>query len=361
MSSLTGTTTRIRGKPVPAAAPPSSSLRSRRGRPLGELTFSAVIPTKDRATRAQAAVAGLLVQTRRPERIVVVDASEPPLTLPAQLREAARVADVELVLITGQPSTSGQRNRGVERVRTPLVLLLDDDVTLRLDYAQVLLERWEHDGLAAYGALVGAPLNVPHQRWLPRLLRRASMLHYQARRAPATTFRRSRKLRLVSVPAGEVVVPACGAGYGLFRTDLLRRHPFDERFSGYVQGEDLDMSSRLSADAPILQVPSARWAHDFSPHERVSAARWRQRGRTETYFRARHLERSPLSLAAFALSLLAETGVATAYSLRHRGGHVFGYVAGVREMLHESDLGYASGPEPVGAGSSAASEVSSAD
>jgi hypothetical protein len=87
-------------------------------------------------------------------------------------------------------------------------------------------------------------------------------------------------------------------------------------------------------------VPSARWAHDFSAHERASAARWRQRGRTETYFRARHLERSPLNWAAFAVSLLAETVVATLYSLRYRGWHVAGYLEGVLEMLRDRDYRY---------------------
>jgi hypothetical protein len=137
-----------------------------------------------------------------------------------------------------------------------------------------------------------------------------------------------------------VVIPACGAGFGVFRTDLLRRHPFDERFPGYAPGEDLDMSSRLSADAPILQVPQVRWEHNFRPDERVSAARWRQRGRTETYFRLRHLERSRLSQAAFALSLFAEAVIAAMYSLRHRGSHFACYIGGMLETLRERDYSY---------------------
>jgi hypothetical protein len=299
-----------------------------------------VIPTKDRPERAETAVAALLSQSRRPARIVLVDASHPPLRPQPQLRESVRKARVELVVLHTLPSTSGQRNRGVEHVRTPVTLLLDDDVTLASDYAEVLLRRWQQVGLGAFGALVGVPRDEPPQRLLPRLFRMASMLHYHALRSPATSFRRSRKLRLVPVPAHDVAVPACGAGYGLFRTDLLRRHPFDERFPGYAPGEDHDMSSRLSADAPILQVPSALWAHDFSVHERASPARWRQRGRTETYFRARHLERSPLNWAAFAVSLLAETVVATLYSVRYRGWHVVGYLAGVLEMLRDGDYTY---------------------
>jgi GT2 family glycosyltransferase len=248
----------------------------------------------------------------------------------------ANDAGVELLVTSAKASTSGQRNRGVEEVDTPLVLLLDDDVKLDDDYAEVLLERWEGAGLEAYGGMVGVPEFVPAQGAVARAMRRVFQLHYQAPRGRATTLRRSRKLRLVPRPAEDVEVEACGAGYGLFRTDLLRRHPFDERFPGYAPGEDLEMSSRLAADAPILQVPAVRYLHEWDPRERVAPERWRDRGRRETYFRLKHLDDSALSRAAFYFSLVAETGVAAGASLRDRDTrHVRGYVRGVRETLRE--------------------------
>jgi GT2 family glycosyltransferase len=318
------------------------------GRGSCTLAYTTVIPTKDRPARVEATVSALLSQTRLPARIVLVDASSPPLTPSHELQERSSAAGVELVVLESEASTSGQRNRGVEHVETPLILLLDDDVTLHAEFVQVLIDRWERDGLTAFGALVGTRMNGPRQRLLPRLLRLVGMLHYQAFRSASTSFRRSRKLRLVSRPAHEVMVPACGAGCTLLRTDLLRRHPFDERFSGYAPGEDLDMSCRLSADAPILQVPGACWTHDLSHKERTSVLRWRQRGRIETYFRARHLERSPFSIAAFALSLFAEAAIAAAYSVRHLDGHFLGYVSGVLETLREGGYRYVAPPaEPM--------------
>src|ERR1700682_2407918 len=266
-------------------------------------TYTTVIATRDRPRRARNAVEGMLSQSLRPERIVVVDASEPPLALDDQLREAAQDAGVELVLMHTPPSTAAQRNRGIETAETPLVLLIDDDVTLQSDYVEILLNRWQRDGLHAFGAMVGAAAVIGPQAPIERLLRRAFMLHYEARAAAATSFRRSRKLRLARKPSHEVIVPVCGGGYGLFRTDLLLRHPFDERFPGYAPGEDLDMTSRLAVDAPILLVPSVRYVHKRDPRERRSPERWYLRGRRETYFRLKHLDRSPLRRAAFALSL----------------------------------------------------------
>jgi len=300
------------------------------------LSYTAVIPTRNRAGHLPGAVATLLAQTRRPARIVVVDASDEPLTPGETLTRAVAQAGVELVVVHAEPSTAGQRNRGVERAETPLVLLLDDDVALQDDYVEVLLERWRRAGLNAFGAMVGAPDYMPPQGPFGRMARRALMLHYQAPRGRATTIRRSRKLRLVPVPPDDVIVPTCGAGFGLFRTDLLRRHPFDERFSGYAPGEDLDMSFRLGAEAPILQVPAVRYLHAWDPRERTSPARWYLRGRRETYFRLRHLERSVLSRAAFALSVLAEAAMAGIDSARERDPrHVSGFLRGVAEALRE--------------------------
>jgi GT2 family glycosyltransferase len=300
------------------------------------LTYTAIIPTVDRPHRARVAVEALLDQSRPPTRIVVVDASEQAFEPDTALAAGAQQAGVVLDVVSAPASTAGQRNRGVDLAETQLVLLLDDDVTLDTDYVEVLLTRWEAAGLEAFGAMVGVPAYVPHQGLLARILRRGLMLHYQAPRAKATRVRRSRKLRLVPIPATEVEVEACGAGYGLFRTDLLRRCPFDERFPGYAPGEDLDMSSRLAAEAPILQVPSVRYLHEWDPRERVAPQRWHHRGRRETYFRLKHLDDSALSRAAFYLSLFAESALATAASLRERDSrYVRGYVGGVRETLKE--------------------------
>ena len=301
------------------------------------LTYTAVIPTLDRPERARAAIETVLAQSRTPERIVLVDASASPLDPGEELIGAAERASVAIQVISAEASTSGQRNRGVEEAETPLVLLLDDDVKIGPGYVDALLERWEAAGLEAYGAMVGVPEFVPPQGAMSRALRRVFQLHYQAAGGRSTTLRRSRKLRLVPHPDEDVEVEACGAGYGLFRTDLLRRHPFDERFPGYAPGEDLEMTSRLAAEAPILQVPAVGYLHEWDPRERLSPARWHNRGRRETYFRLKHLDDSPLSRTAFYVSLLAETAVAAAASARARDAHhVRGYVRGVRETLREA-------------------------
>jgi glycosyltransferase involved in cell wall biosynthesis len=292
------------------------------------LSYSAVIPTKDRPQALDEAIGVLLEQQRRPERVVVVDASERPWEPPEAPEE------VEIVVVRSRPSTSAQRNLGAQHVESDLVLFLDDDVRLPGDYAAALLACWEAAGLDAFGGMSGTPQVVPRQGPAGRLLRRLAMLNYVDPGAAGMTLRRSGNVRYVPEPRRPSVVPPLGAGATLYRTDLARSHGFDERFDGYAPGEDLEMAFRVGRVAPLLQTPHVRWTHLWDPRERVSPTRWEVRGRCETYFRLRRIDRSPLTLAAFAWSLVAETGVALIDTVRERDiRHVRGFVRGAAASL----------------------------
>ena len=302
--------------------------------------YSAVIPTKDRQEAADETVASLVGQTRVPERIVVVDASARPYRASEALTALAARVGVDLVVIQSRPSTSAQRNLGARRVESPVLLFLDDDVRIPPDYAETLLDRWAAAGLDAFGGMSGTPAVVPRQGRLSRAVRRLTMLNYVDPSGDAMTLRRSGMVRYVPEPRGAVKVPALGAGATFYRTELVLAHPFDERFSGYAPGEDLEMAFRLGAAAPLVQTPEVRWTHLWDPRERVSPRRWYLRGRCETYFRLRRLDRSALTLAAFSLSLLAESALALGDSVRERDPrHLRGFVAGALGALRDSREG----------------------
>jgi glycosyltransferase involved in cell wall biosynthesis len=302
--------------------------------PRQPLAYSAVIATKDRPEAADAAIEVLFGQTRLPERIVIADASAPAYELSGALAARAGHLGVDVVVIHSRPSQSAQLNLGARGVETPIVLFLDDDVRLPRDYAEALLARWDAAGLGAFGGIQGTPAVAPMQGRVTRALRRLTMLNYVDASGEAMTLRRSGKVRFVPEPREAVKVPVLGSGATAYRTELVLAHPFDERFPGYAPGMDLEMSFRVATAAPLLQTPEVRWTHLWDPRERVSPIRWSLRGRCETYFRLRRLDRSPLTLAAFTLSLLAESALALADSVRERDlSHVRGFVGGTLETL----------------------------
>jgi hypothetical protein len=296
--------------------------------------YSTVIPTKDRHASAVETVRILLHQTVLPRRIVVVDASAEVLALPDDVVACARASGVELEVIGSTPSVHAQRNLGARRIETPIVLFLDDDVTVPPNYAEVLLDHWESRGLAGLGGIQGTPAEIPRQSALGRLLRRVAMLSYVDLSASAMKVRRSGKVRFAPLPRGPVQVPVLASGATAYRTDLVLRHPFDERFTGYTPGGDLEMSFRVGSEAALMQIPDVGWTHLWDPRERVSPQRWYVRGRCETYFRLRRLDRSALTLAAFGMSLAADGLIALRDSVREREArHLLGFVHGVSEAL----------------------------
>jgi glycosyltransferase involved in cell wall biosynthesis len=298
------------------------------------LSYSVVVPTKDRREDADATLEDLLDQSRLPERIVVADASDPTYRPSAELAERARHVGVDLLVLRSRPSVHVQRNLGTRRVDTPIVLFLDDDVRIPPNYAEALLARWERQGLKALGGIQGTPADVPRQNRLARGVRRLAMLSYVDPSGDAMTLRRSGKVRFVPEPRGDVRVPVLASGATAYRTELALAHPFDERFAGYTPGGDLEMASRVAAEAPLVQTPEVRWTHLWHPRERVSSTRWYVRGRCETYFRLRRLDRSPLTIGAFSISVVADCGLALADSIRNRdAAHVWGFVRGVMQTL----------------------------
>jgi hypothetical protein len=296
--------------------------------------YSAVVPTKDRHEGVDATVENLLQQTLLPDRVVVVDASANRYEPSAGLAERARRLGVDLVVLSSRPSLPAQQNLGARRVETPVVLFVDDDVRIPPNYAQALLERWQTAGLEALGGIQGTPADFPRQGAIGRMLRRLTMLSYVDPSREAMALRRSGRVRFAPEPRGPVQVPVLGSGATAYRTDLVLAHPFDERFPGYSLGSDLEMSFRVASHAPLVQTPEVQWTHLWDPRERISPTRWYVRGRYETYFRLRRLDRSPLTLVAFGVSLVADAGLALRDSLRERDlGHIRGFARGVLETL----------------------------
>ena len=306
----------------------------------GRITYSAVIPTKDRAERVVATVGCLLGQQRLPEEIIVVDASVEPLVLPQRIKEIARTREVGLRVERSRPSTSAQRNLGADLVASDVVLFVDDDVVLPADYMKYLLRRWEELGLESLSGIVGAYSDsVGDGSWLQRSIRRLLMLHYTNPGGSASRIRRSGKMEFVDRPPQETFIPSAGAGATVYRTALARRHRFDERFSGYALGEDHDFSRRVSKEGRILLVPEVGFEHRPAPAPdgRESSLMWHYRGRRENFFRLRHLDDSVLSRWAFWISVCAEGAEAALVSGRSRNlGPLRAYAWGVRQAVRDA-------------------------
>lgn len=120
------------------------------------LTAAVVIPTFNRPGRVVDCLRHLEQQTRRPQRIVVVDSSSDDRT-----RDALR-AFPEAVYARnplGRGHTAESRAIGVSLCSEDVIAFLDDDANARTDWLQELLQRYDDPSVAGVGgsALNGYP------------------------------------------------------------------------------------------------------------------------------------------------------------------------------------------------------------
>jgi len=186
----------------------------------------AVIPTLGRPGPLRDLLEDLAAQTVPPRRVIVVE-QRPPGAEPAALDAAW---PFELVQRTVEwTGACRARNLALQEVRSPWVLLLDDDVRLQADALGLLLAT-----ARAYG--VGAVTAAVH------------LAHQQTEAGPPRVW--------ATFGAGATLVDA---------TALRAAGPFDERLEGGY-GEDAEIGIRLRrAGCNVVQAPAVRVLHLKAP------------------------------------------------------------------------------------------------
>jgi GT2 family glycosyltransferase len=289
------------------------------------LAYSVVVPTLARRPSLRDCLASIAAQIRPPAEVIL---AVPPATDVPDAGAAIVYADVA--------STSAQRNAGVRAASSPIVLFVDDDITLAPDFGAHLLAVWERRGLDGISGVAGTCINedaFPAGSVLRRLLLAAGGLGHQAVIARRSKLMVSGAVASVRRPRREVEVEFAIGFCVSYRRDLLLQETFDESFTGYVFSEDADLSARMIRHAPLIHTPQARcWHADVDPGltEGVDAAY--RRARMVAFFRGRHRRRGLLGRLAWEWANGAELAILAARAARRRDiAPVRAYLRGLRE------------------------------
>jgi GT2 family glycosyltransferase len=226
------------------------------------VTVSVVICTRNRAADLARCLASLAAQTRRPEEVVVVDASDGPAALRTVQAWRASTPAVVVRFIPAAPGLTRQRNVGVAASTGDLLTFLDDDVVLEADYLAAVVKLFEMD--PELGGAEGVVLTPPlrGRRRLANAVRAGFLMN---------TLGRPRGVKpsgfITYDPAPAAVTPVdCLVGCNMsYRRGVFERFRFDEWYTGYGLGEDADFSHRVSRAWRLVQTPEARLTHRLSP------------------------------------------------------------------------------------------------
>jgi GT2 family glycosyltransferase len=231
-----------------------------------------VVCTQQRAGSLTRFLDSLAAQDRKPDELIIVDASEDDATeeMLARHQDIADIANRGLYfrVFGSLKGITRQRNFALRWVTTDLVVFFDDDVEL-LPNCLGEMER-VHRGAAQPVAGVGAFMR--NQAW------------------PLTdswVWRARRRLRLVTdlqpgryhrsgisipwnLPSLDGVIegdwlPGCAM---MWKTAIARDVEFYDGFGGYAQGEDLEFSLRARRHGKLLVSGAAHVIHYYEPSGR---------------------------------------------------------------------------------------------
>ncbi|HEV2386278.1 MAG TPA: glycosyltransferase [Candidatus Acidoferrales bacterium] len=283
----------------------------------GTSRVSVIIPTKSRPVELGATVESLFRQTALPAELIIVDQNpdgrsrngvERALqSLPESSRQRMRLAYIQDTSIAG---AAAARNRGMEAAREPILLFLDDDVTLEERFIEELLRVYEQEP-----ALAGASGIITNYLPPALLLRAWSALFargpFRDDRQPlywhAERLRHSPPLPVTRFTG------ACMS----FRAEAIAGLRFDERIP-QSYGEDVDFCLRARRAGALVIAPRARVAHHRSAAGRLAEDRLKREARAAAYLYRKHWRHGTRNRFCFAW-LNAGFGIQAALaSLRRR-------------------------------------------
>lgn len=238
---------------------------------------SVIIPTKNRPDDLRSTVADLVVQTRRPDEIVVVDQSPVPSFELCKLPVAVNYIHA--------PELSGAavaRNVAMDCATGDLWVFLDDDVILEPQYLEEIVRAYEPGVVGVSGIITNYSVPPLSSRVFERLF---VIGPFSDDRQPI--YWRADELR----HKGPQPVRQFGCGVMSFRAEIVRNLRFDPNLTGGSLAEDIDFCARLPRGSRLVIAPNARLIHKRSAVGRVQEHWLDQHSQSSSYMRQRNWNR----------------------------------------------------------------------
>lgn len=266
-----------------------------------------VVPTKDRPDDLRKLLASLVVQTRQPRQIIIVDGSDPVIE-----PVLAEFPGLPLTYVrVFPPSLAKQRNAGMAALRPDITVAgyLDDDLVLEADATERMAAFWRDAG-AEVGGAAFCILNQPvaSNNKLTGLFLVDSPL--PGRLLPSGF--QSQIPPLLTTTAVQWLY----GGATLWRRTVIDSFSYDEWYIGHGYLEDVDYSHRVARGHKLFVVGEARCYHYSRP---IALAREYTLGRQQIVNRAYFVAKlGGFSKAALAWAFFGQALTNLASSLRRR-------------------------------------------
>jgi glycosyltransferase involved in cell wall biosynthesis len=253
------------------------------------MQYDCVIATKNRLDALRMSIPLILKQNILPGRLIVIDASDDHDAVKTEINQISeRLGFRNTIVESSDASNSArQRNRGLQFVEAPIVMLPDDDSMWYGGFATNVLKIYEADGRGQVGGVsgVGVPA-LPSELAQPTYKKSA----FASAKGALQLYRNDFENRLFPHPFGliaettwtdkidvvddinSVRIPHITGFRMSFRTDAVKQVGFDETLGyavGYAYHEDFDVSLRLERlGYALVSAQDAKVCHYSFPGRR---------------------------------------------------------------------------------------------
>lgn len=230
-------------------------------------TTTVIIPTFNRQDSLFRAVESITQQSRLPDELIIIDQSIAPelskTNIEKLLIQFKKEIYLKYVCDSSISSLTCARNIGINISTMDIIIFLDDDVLLEIDFIKTIVDTYKIN--QNISGVAGVMTNFK-QNWLQKIFFRIFYLGpFQDRRISIysnlnkfskNTFILSNKL---------------GGGLSSFKKVVFKNFRFDENYIGYSPGEDTDFSYRVAKHFKIGITPNARlyhyWSHSLANND----------------------------------------------------------------------------------------------
>ncbi|MCO6450547.1 MAG: glycosyltransferase family 2 protein [Caldilineales bacterium] len=303
-------------------------------------TLAIILCTKDRPADLARCLASIARQTRPPDEVVIVDASEQTMgderwTMADS--DPSSTFNLQPSTFHSPPGLPRQRNLGLRHVQSDIVAFFDDDVELAPDYLAELLAVYERRADAG-GVMGSCPEWRQSSGGAPRLKRLFGLTSVAAT-GEAVRVSKALGVGWVALPAREIPAEALVGFCMSFRRAAIEGMWFDENLGGYADGEDVDFSLRAGRKSSLWQTPNARLQHHKSRSGRATLRRrFFTRTRNEKYLHRKLLPRTVPYRLAWWWGAMGRILLALSVSLSQRSaGPLLGTIDGLHRNWNTDD------------------------
>ena len=248
------------------------------------LSFDIVIATRNRPEALALSIPLMLGQSRRPEKLIVIDSSDDHAPVAEAVAQATAGWDGTVIVEHSGKGLPYQRNLGLKHVTADVVIFPDDDSLFHPGTSAAIMAVYERDTDAAIAGVCAVPDLTPPPGVLPGNSYKMTAAHDRDARTRRLRNRLEKRLSHLKpaiylgqifgarharpdwVGNFEAPVVEYMTGFRMsFRTDRIRAVGFDDTLKGYALDEDVEASLAVARDGLLVGARQARIYHHKCP------------------------------------------------------------------------------------------------